>query len=112
MIKSVYFTNNLKIEVRLNNTVRLINMREDGTVHLLDAKRFCQLLQVGGKKWKIPNKNNGYEQISFNLTRKHISSAGGGINTYIDLQDYEQLMNDLEASIKAESIKFNRRNRR
>ncbi len=44
-------------------------------------------------------KNGGYEQISFNLERKHLSNAGGGINTYIDLHDYELLMHDLERSI-------------
>lgn len=100
MSNSIYYTNNLKIEVLLNNTVKLTNDRENEKIYLLNAKRFYQLLKVGGKKWKIPNKNDGYEQISFNLTRKHISSAGGGINTYIDLHDYELLMFELETPIR------------
>ncbi len=92
----MYFTANLKIEV-LNNTVKLTNDREDGKIYLLEAKRFYQLLKVGDRKWKIPNKNGGYEQISFNLERKHLSNAGSGINTYIASHDYELLIHDLEA---------------
>ena len=99
MIESVYFTNNIKIEVQLNSTVKLRNDRENGKIYLLDAKRFYQLLKVGGKKWKIPNRNGGYDQISFNVTRKHLSSAGGGINTYIADYDYESLMFELGISI-------------
>ncbi len=51
----MYFTANLKIEI-LINTVKLTNDREDGKIYLLEAKRFYQLLKVGDRKWKIPNK--------------------------------------------------------
>ena len=99
----MYYTKNLKIEI-LRNTVKLINYREDGKIYLLEAKRFHQLLKIGGKKWNIPNKNGSYEQISFNLERKHISNAGSEINTYIAQHDYDLLMGDLKASISPTTV--------
>ncbi len=111
MHKAIYFTRNLQIEVLPNNTVKLTNSRENGKIYLLDSKRFYQLLKVGGKKWKIPYKNGSYEEISFNIANhsagKHISSAGGGINTYIALHDYRLLMLDLEASIGLTALERN-----
>jgi len=96
MSKLVYFTNNLKIEVLPNNTVRLTNMRENGKIYLLvNIPRIHYLLRNGGKQWRISTGDGGYEKISFNVQRKHISNAGGGINTYIAPHDYDLLMNDL-----------------
>ena len=95
----MYYTRDIKIELKLNNTVKLANDSENGKIYLLDAKRFYQLLKVGGTKWNIPNKNDGYDQISFNVTSKHLSSADGGINTYITDYDYESLMFELGISI-------------
>ena len=101
----MYYTRNLKIEVLPNNTVKLTNQRENGKIYLLEANRFYQLLKDGGKKWKIPNKNGGYTEISFNISNhpagKHLSSVGGGINTYITLNDYELLMFELGISISS-----------
>ena len=80
----------------LNNTVRLTNMREDGKIYLLvNIPRIHYLLRNGGKQWRISTEDGGYEKISFNVRRKHISNAGGGINTYIAPHDYDLLMNDL-----------------
>ena len=106
MSQSIYFTNNLAIEVLLNNTVRLTNNREDGRVYLLDATRFYQLLNNGGKKWKIPTSDGMYVELTFNLERRHVSSAGGGINTYIAQHDYEMLLSDLETSVKIDLHKL------
>ncbi len=96
----MYFTINLKIEVLSDNTVKLTNNRENGRIYLLDAQRFYELLKTRGKGWRIPNKSDGYEQLSFNIDRLHISSSGGGVNTYIDPHDYKLLMQELEALIK------------
>ena len=105
----MYFTNNLKIEVLTNNTVRLTNDRENGKIYDLDIRRFYELLKCGGKKWRIPNKLGNYEQLTFNLERRHISSAGGGINTFIDANDYKFLMKDLKTiSIKSKHPKLNK----
>lgn len=100
MVTPTYFTNKLKIEVLLSNTVRLTNKSEDGKVYLLDTKQFYQLLKVGGKQWKILNKDGDYNSLSFNLDRKHLSNPGSGINTYIAQHDYEMLLHDLETLIK------------
>lgn len=100
----MYFTNNLKIEVLPDDTVGLTNNRESGKIYLFDAQRFYQLLKIGGKKWKVPSKNGSYVKLTFNLERHHISSVGGGINTYIDPHDYELLMQELEISIKPKFV--------
>lgn len=104
MNNSIYFTNNLKIEVLLNNTVRLTNSRESEKTYLLDAKRLYQLLKVGGKQQRIPTSDGSFVQLSFNIERKHISSKGGMINTYIKPDDYKLLMQDLEILLKPELL--------
>ncbi len=104
MTQVVYFTNNLKIEVLMNNTVRLTNNRENGKIYDLDTRRFYQLLKCGGKKWRIPNRLGNYEQLTFNVERRHISSAGGGINTFIDAHDYKLLMKELQLFPVQENI--------
>ncbi len=100
----IYFTNHSKIEVLPDNTVRLTNYRENEKIYLLDARRFYELLKCGGKRWKIPNKNGTYTELTFNLDRHHISSVGGGINTYINPHDYKFLMQDLGIIIEPEFI--------
>ena len=96
----MYFTKNLKIEVMSNNTIRLTNDRENGKIYDLDAKRLYQLLKSGGKKRRIPTKDRNYVQLTFNIERRHISSAGGGINTFIQNDDYLLLVEDLKNLIK------------
>ncbi|BAF73243.1 hypothetical protein [Sulfurovum sp. NBC37-1] len=110
MIKSIYFTNNLSIEVLLNNTVRLTNNREDGRVYLLDATRFYLLLKTGGRGWKIPTQAGEYVELSlilkYHSAGKHLVSVGGAINTYIAQHDYEMLLSDLETSVKIDLHKL------
>ncbi len=110
MVKPIYFTKNLKIEVLLNNTVRLTNDKEDGKIYLLDAERFYKLLKTGGRKWKIPTKTGGYVELSlileYHSAGKHLVNAGATIATYIAQHDYEMLLSDLETLIKIDHQKL------
>jgi len=104
---SEYFTDKIKIEILSNKTVKLTSNKEDEKVYLLDAQRLYDLFKKGGKQWKIPTGTGGYEQISFNVPRKHISNAGSQINTYIAQHDYEMLLVDLEALLELRQENIN-----
>lgn len=92
-------TNNMTIET-LSNTVKIINHREDNMVYEFDLLEFTQLLKFGGKKCSISNKGKGNTILTFITMNKHLSSAGGGINTFL-LHIYDDLMISLAEAEKS-----------
>jgi len=92
---NTYFTNKMTVEI-LSDTVKLINHRENDKVYRFNLPRFNQLLKVGGKGWKIETIDNGYTSLSFNTKNRHLSSAGGGINSAFAPHDYIPLLKTLD----------------
>ena len=92
-------TDKARIEI-LSNTVKIINTREDNKIYEFDLLEFTQLLKSGGKKCSISNKNKGKTPLTFITKNKHLSSAGGGINTYL-LHIYDDLMISLTEAEKS-----------
>lgn len=97
---NTYYTTKMQIEI-LSNTVKLINNRENGKVYRFNLSRFIQLLKIGGKGWKIETQDVGYTSLSFNLKNRHLSSAGGGINSAFDFHDYPFMLKALEEAEKS-----------
>ena len=97
---NTYYTTKMQIEI-LSDTVKLINYREDGKVYRFNLSRFIQLLKIGGKGWKIETQDVGYTSLSFNLKNRHLSSAGGGINSAFDFHDYPFMLKALNEAEEA-----------
>lgn len=87
-------TDKARIEI-LSDRVKIVNTREDNKIYEFDLLEFTQLLKFGGKKCSISNKGKGNTILTFITMNKHLSSAGGGINTFF-LHIYDDLMISLE----------------
>ena len=97
---NTYYTKKMQIEI-LSDTVKLINHREDGKVYRFNLSKFIQLLKVGGKGWKIETQDVGYTLLSFNPKNRHLSSAGGGINSAFDFHNYPFMLKALDEAEKS-----------
>ena len=95
---NTYYTKRMTVEI-LSNTVKIINHRENDKIYRFNLPRFNQLVKTGGKGCKIETQDVGYTSLSFNPKNRHLSSAGGGINSAFDFHDYAPM---LEALDKAE----------
>ena len=94
-----YSTSGCELAIDKNSKyVNFSNTRENGAIYSFEVKRFKELLQQGGKKWRVPTEDTeaGFTYLSFQKERRHISNSGGAINTYFDKHDYELIMEELE----------------
>lgn len=97
-----YSTSGCELAIDKNSEyVNFSNTRENGAIYSFEVKRFKELLQQGGKKWRVPTEDTetGFAFLSFQKERRHISSSGGAINTFFDKQDYELIIKELEAIV-------------
>ncbi len=94
-----YSTSGCELAIDKNSKyVNFSNTRENGAIYSFEVKRFKELLEQGGKKWRIPTEDTeaGFTYLSFQKERRHISNSGGAINTFFDKHDYELIMEELE----------------
>jgi len=92
-------TNKMTIEI-LSNTVKLINHREDNKIYEFELIEFNQLLKYGAKQYPLKNANGGKTPLTFVTKNKHLSSAGGGINTSL-IHIYSEVIVDLDEAEKS-----------
>jgi hypothetical protein len=97
---NTYYTKRMTVEI-LSNTVKIINHREKDKIYRFNLARFNQLVKIGGKGWKIETIDNGYTALSFNPKNRHLSSAGGGINSAFDFHDYQPMLKALDEAEQA-----------
>lgn len=106
----VFETKKLFIYILSNNSVRLVNKRENGKVYHFNKFQFYQLIKYGVGQITSDRSNEHLTllcNISGHPGGKHLYSIHNIINTYIPLDTYYSLIRSLENGFsKIERVKF------